>query len=213
MGMPEPSSFHQAVGRAIEAYSRVEAEEAFLLRAILKTDIRTAYMVCFAVQNTRSRVELIEGLLKYKFSNNFEAYWASCSKFIATLTQFRNALAHWHLYWNVYTNHDESEFRYSLSLGPPVPSGKKSILESDIPLFLKDCENISEALRDLSKFIANRRKALPQRFQKPIACQNQADLQPPPSAKAPQPQRKPSVPKLSRAQKRKKALKDARKKK
>lgn len=64
MSIPEPSSFHQAVGKAIHAYSRVEEEEAFLLRAILRTDIRIAYLICFAVQNTRSRIELIDNLLR-----------------------------------------------------------------------------------------------------------------------------------------------------
>ena len=212
MRIPEPSSFHQAVGRAIDAYSRVEADEAFLLKAILKTDTRTAYLICFAVQNARSRVELLESLLRYKFADKFKIYWGSCSKFIGTLAKFRNAIAHWHPYMQVYSNAND-EFRYVQSIAPPVPNNLRHIEEKDIPPFVNDCENMCATLRDLSKFIAAPRRSLPQRFQQPISYQNQADLQPSPIAKAPQPQRKPSVPMLSPAQKRAKAVKDARKKK
>src|SRR6266404_3104185 len=210
--IPEPSSLHQAIGRGIDAYSRVEGEEASLLKAILRTDNKTAYLICFAIQNTRSRAELIESLLIYKFSNKFEIYWGSCSKFIADLARFRNAIAHWHPYLQVYSNAN-NEFRYVQSIGPPVPSNVRHIEDKDIPPFVDDCEAICAALRDLTKFIDSRRRTLPRRFQKPIACQNQAILQPTPSAKAPQPRRPPSVPKLSRAERRKKALKDARAKK
>jgi hypothetical protein len=122
MGIPEPSSLHQAVGRAINAYSRVESEEAFLLKAILKTDIRTAYLICFAVQNTASRIELIENLLRYKFADKFQAHWDSCAKFIRTLAKFRNAIAHWHPHIQVYANAND-EYRYVQTLAPPVPSG------------------------------------------------------------------------------------------
>jgi hypothetical protein len=208
MRIPEPSSFHQAVGRAIDAYSRVEAEEAFLIQAILRTDIKTAYLICFAVQNTRSRIELIENLLRYKFSNKFETYWDSCSKFIGILAKFRNAIAHWHPHLQIYSNQQET--RYVQSLRSPVRSGLQPIREGDIPPFVEDCDNISSAIRDLSKFIAARRRSLPRRFQQPITCQNQAGIQPRRIAKAPRPPRKPSTPKLSRAQKRAKALKDAR---
>jgi hypothetical protein len=208
MRIPEPSSFHQAVGRAIDAYSRVEAEEAFLIQAILRTDIKTAYLICFAVQNTRSRIELIENLLRYKFSNKFETYWDSCSKFIGILAKFRNAIAHWHPHLQVYSNQQET--RYVQSLRSPVPSGLQPIREGDIPPFVEDCDNISSAIRDLSKFIAARRRSLPRRFQQPIACHNQAGIQPRQIATAPRPPRKPSTPKLSRAQKRAKAVKDAR---
>jgi hypothetical protein len=210
--IPEPSSLHLAVGRGIDAYSRVEAEQAFLLKAILKTDIRTAYLICFAVQNTRSRVDLIENLLRYKFSNKFETYWDSCSKFIGILAQFRNAIAHWHPSLKIYSD-VSNELRYVQSIAPPVPSNLRHIEEKDIPAFVADCENICAALRDLSKFISSRRRSLPQKFQQPLAYRNQADLQPPPIPKAPQPLRPPSRPKLSRAQKRAKALKDARTKK
>ena len=208
MRIPEPSSFHQAVGSAIEAYSRVEEEQAYLIKAILRSDTRTAYFICFAIQNTSRRVELIDNLLRYKFANKFETYWGSCSKFIGVLAQFRNAIAHWHPRLQTYSN--ETEVRYVQSLRPTLPSELGDIQEKDISLVSKDCDNICAAMRDLSKFIASRRRPLHQRFQQPIACQNQAVLQPTPTPKGPQPQRKPSVPKLSRAQKRAKALKVAR---
>ncbi len=118
--LPEPSSFHQAVGRAIDAYCRVEAEEAFLIRAILKTDTRTAYFICFAIQNSSRRTELIENLLRYKFSNKFGTYWDSCSTFIGVLAQFRNAIAHWHPHLHIYSSGTET--RYVRTLGPTLPS-------------------------------------------------------------------------------------------
>ncbi len=208
MRIPEPSSFHQAVGRAIDAYSKVEAEEAFLLKAILRTDIRTSYLISFSVQNIHSRLELIGNLLTYKFTNKFQVYWNSCSKFIRVLAKFRNAIAHWHPHIQAYSTNDE--ISYVESRRSPIPGGMAPLRESDIPPFVQDCEDISNALRDLSKFISARRKTLPRRFQLPIAYRNQAELQPRRSSKAPPPPRPPSAPKLSRAQKRAKALKHAR---
>src|SRR4051812_5804860 len=112
MPIPEPISFHQAIGRAIDAYSKVEKEEAFLFKAILRTDVRVSYLICFSVQNIISRLELIDNLLTYKFSNKFQVHWDSCAKFIRTLAKFRNAIAHWHPHVQVYTYPASGEIQY-----------------------------------------------------------------------------------------------------
>jgi hypothetical protein len=173
----------------------VEAKEAFLLKSILDTDIRSAYLICFAVQNSRSRIVLIGELLTLYFENKFEDYWESCSTFLSTLAKFRNAIAHWHPHMQIYSNGEE--MRYVPSLGPPVPNQLLHIGEGDIPAFVEDCDNISEAIHDLSEVIRTRPQTLPEKFQQPIAYRNRAVLQPPPTPKEPQPQRLPSVPRLT----------------
>jgi hypothetical protein len=193
--IPHPNSFHEAVGRGIDAYSGVEAAQAILLQSILGTDIRAAYLICFAVQNSRSRVLLIGELLTLNFGNEFEEYWGSCSTFLGTLAKFRNAIAHWHPHLHVYSNGEKT--RYVPSIGPPVPNELPHIREGDIPPFVEDCYNISKAIQELSHVILTRPETLPEKFRQPIAYQNQAVLQPPPKPKEPQPLRPPSVLKLT----------------
>jgi hypothetical protein len=201
-------SFHQAIGSAIDEYSGVEAQQAYLIKAILRTDVRVAYLICFAVQNSRSRTESIGDLLRYKFSGQFELYWESCSIFLGKLTKFRNAIAHWHPQPRLFASANVTSRVYAIRR--PVPNELLPIKEADIAPFETDCANIIKAIYDLGKFILRRRKPLPRKFQRPIVYQNQAFLRQPPMPKAPQPQRAPSVPKLSSAERRKKALKDAR---
>jgi hypothetical protein len=210
---------HQAIGEAIEAYARVEQSLAELLSAIIEVRPRYSYVLFHAVQNTRSRNEMFQSLLDVLFygkQQNLDTYWDSCSKYLHTLAKFRNAAAHWHPRVNIYF--DTVAFAgkgVDAAIGPPNPwAGRgRSLTASSFPPFIRDCQYIKEELDGLTECLRDKPSSLPERYQKPLARQNEALLQQSRIAKEPQPLRKPSVPKLSRAQKRKKALKDARAKK
>jgi hypothetical protein len=213
------NELHRAVGEAMEAYANVEATLASLLGTILNINFQKAHIIFFSVGNARSRLDMIEHLLKLRLKaavfSKLEDRWDSITEFLLTLAGFRNAIAHWHPHTNIYERNSptgESEFRMVPALGNPI-LGKSSVsLEVlSFPPFLTDCNYIRGELSGIIPLAKKPPRTLPKRFWKPIDGQNQAVLRPPPTAKAPQPRRPPSKPKLSPAQKRAKAKKDARK--
>jgi hypothetical protein len=210
--IPHPNPIHHAVGEAIEAYSNVESALASLLESILDTDFQKAHILFFAVQSARSRNEMLQRLLELQFQTDIKKYWASCASFISTLADFRNAIVHWHPFYTVYVNQKLGTMKMAPSLGHPVMIGSKfkSLQIGDFDPFLKDCLYIRGELGSLKFLVKEKPSPLPEKFQKPITRRNLAVLRPRQTAKAPQPLRKPSVPKLTKFQKRKKAQKEAR---
>jgi hypothetical protein len=193
LGQTNP--LHQAVGEAIEAYAMVEANLASLLEALLGVSMIQAHAVLFAIQNIRSRNEMFQTLLAHThFHKDIKKYWASCSKYLLMLAQFRNAIAHWHPNLNVYVNKDFSAHRLVHALGHPVPGTPiKSLEVTDLAPFLTDCQYIRQELSALTELVKNAPVALPEKFQKPITRRNQAALRQRHSAKEQQPQRPPSL--------------------
>jgi hypothetical protein len=208
-------ALHLAIGQAIAAYANVEGQQAMLLQLILKVDMRKSHLIFFAVQNTRSRNELFQALLEEEVGVQVRAYWNSCVKYFEKLSRFRNAIAHWHPYVNVYlSKSDPEKTYYSHALGHPVPGRPfKTLTERDFPNFIEDCQYVREELSALSEFLRKKPSIFPERFLKPIARQNRALLQVRPTAKSSQPQRPHSSPKLSPEQQRAKEAKDALQKK
>jgi hypothetical protein len=197
------------IGEAIEAYAAVEAEQAMLLRKILSVDYREAFIIFFAVQNVRARGEMIQELLDLRFAGRLKNYWASCNKFLLVLAKFRNAVAHWHPYTNLYENKDQTR-HYEPALGPPSPGNLLPLEAKHFPAFIEDCEYIISHLRMLATRVSEGLESLPQKFQPPEVRRNLAHLPQRQRPATPNPLRPPSVPKLSPAEKRAKALKDAR---
>lgn len=219
MSLPSKSGLHQAIGEAIESYATAEAEIAHLLGALLKIEDAEAFAILFAVQNVRSRNELFGHLLVLRLGDGIRKYWASCSKFLLTLGQFRNAIAHWHPYYNLYQNDKRSPL-YVPAVGHPVPGHKLAALEAgDFPPFIIDRKAIVLELDDLTDVVIRGLLPLPEKFQKPITRRNRAVLQPLQRPTEQQPRRSPSRqseskkgPKPSAKQRRQRALSAAKKK-
>jgi hypothetical protein len=178
------------IGESIEAYASVEAKQAFLLKSILNIDYRKACVIFFAVQNVRARGEMIQDLLGHE---RLEKYWNSCNKFLLKLAQFRNALAHWQPYSNLYEGLGGKK-HYEPALGPPTQNGLKPLEASDFPAFIEDCDYIGTEIQKLDAMIIGGPRSWPEKFQPPAIRQNRAALRPRRIAKAPQPQRPPSKP-------------------
>ena len=205
-------NIHEAIGEAIEAYSRVEGTLATLLGSLLKISNNQSYIILFAVQNVRSRNEVFQRLLGIIFDNQIKKYWQSCAAYLEALQKFRNAIAHWHPIIQIRLNKDRQAVDVANGIRHPVPGSRhKTLTLRDFNPFLVDCMYIQEELSALNEIVQAAPNTLPERFQRPIARRNRALLRQSLTAKAQQPQRPPSVPKLSRAQKRAKALKEARK--
>ena len=192
--------------------NRVESALASLLESILDTDFQKAHILFFSVQSARSRNDMLQRLLDLHFKSDIKKYWASYAKFISTLADFRNAIVHWHPFPIVIVNQKPLTMTMAPGLAHPMIFGSKfKPLEiGDFAPFLKDCLYIRGELAGLKFLVKEKPSALPEKFQTPITRRNLAVLRPRRTAKAPQPRRKPSVPKLTKFQKRKKAEKAAR---
>jgi hypothetical protein len=201
---------HQAVGKAISRYAQVEFALAEIIRIVLRISFTQAHVVFFSISSIRSRLELIETLLVERFTPTVKQHWNSRSGFLQTLAGVRNAVAHWHSSVTLHlpaNREDQAIVEFKLS-PPPGPTAGSMHL-TDLELFTDDCMVMMRDLHSFVRIIKKRRGALPKKYLKPIPHRNQVSLQPPQTPKAQQPQRPPSRPKLSRAQKRAKALKDA----
>lgn len=211
------TGLHTSVGAAMEAYASYEATAASLIRVLLKTDYRQSMAIYFAVKSSRDRLELFENLITIRLSEKhrpmFLPFWNSFTAYLQVMTKFRNALAHWHPYVSIYeANEAAPHYQIRQSLANPTSSAEdKSLYAEDIAPFIKDCKFAQGIFTLLYAHFEKRPRSLPEIFRKPITRQNLAVLQPPRISTAPQPQRKPSVPKLTKFQKRKKAEKEARK--
>ncbi|MBR0915823.1 hypothetical protein [Bradyrhizobium japonicum] len=213
------TSLHLAVGEAMEAYANYEASAASLIRVLLNTDYRQSMAIYFAVKSSRDRMELFENLIILKLREKhrplFQPFWDSFTAYLQVMTKFRNALAHWHPYVSIYEDTRQStespSYQYVPTLANPTATADdRSLYVGDIAPFVQDCKFASGTFTLLYDYFDKKPRSLPEIFRQPISRQNLADLRPHPTAKAPQPRRKPSVPKLSRAQRRAKAQKDAR---
>jgi hypothetical protein len=84
-----------AIGASIHKYSKVEVAQLRILEAILKIETLPAALIFFSIQNVRTRNELIEELLRHYCGEGLVPFWGRCSKFLAKLSLFRNAIVHW----------------------------------------------------------------------------------------------------------------------
>jgi hypothetical protein len=80
---------YQLIGESMQAYAMVEAHQASVFQALLKTDYRRAHAIFFAVQSARSRSELLQNLLQLEFGSDLQKYWASCGNFLQKLAIFQ----------------------------------------------------------------------------------------------------------------------------
>jgi len=202
------------IGESIEAYASVEAKQAFLLKSILDIDYRKACVIFFAVQNVRARGDMIQDLLEQGFDTRLQDYWKSCNGFLLKLAQFRNALAHWQPYSNLYEGPDDKR-HLEPALGPPTHNDLKALEARDFPAFIEDCAYIGGEIHKLDAMIKSGPKVWAQNFQQPVIRRNRAVLRR--HRTATQPQRPPSKPsslqkgqKPSRKQRRLRALSKAR---
>jgi hypothetical protein len=209
-----PTELTTRIGEAVEAYANVEVLLALLFQRIVKIDAQRSFLIIFAIQNSRARNELFGDLLAMEYEGKLNKYWDSCSQFLSKLAKFRNAIAHWTPSLNVFEKGMPEELRLQYVLAQP--NLKKTLARIgavEIGPFLVDCWTIRVKLAELEVLIRERPATLPQKFLKPIGDQNLAVLRQLQTATEPKPPRPPSVPPLSPAQKRAKALKDARGKK
>jgi len=82
-------------GQAIGAHTSVELNLCNLFQYLLRTDLETAGIVFYAIQNARIRNTTIEKLLKLRHGDDFSFFWNSWRKECKKIDDQRNSIAHW----------------------------------------------------------------------------------------------------------------------
>jgi hypothetical protein len=142
---PEEKEIHASIGKAVEAYGKVEGAEILLIQTLLGLDYASASIV---FSNVRSRPNLIESLLDRKFENKYQKYWKSCSSFLSSLSLFRNAVVHWHPAIALYTDSKQEHVVHHehTMMHPVVGKGFGDLRPKHFPDFIEDCEFIYQEL-------------------------------------------------------------------
>jgi hypothetical protein len=213
--------FLKTTGLALQAYVQVEGAQIRLLQSIIGCDSRQARLIFLSNNNVRSRLELFDSLIEHRFKDNIEPFWNSCRLFLQKLATVRNAIAHWHPVTQVYVSRSKTEEPKPAEpslVDPSFARGYDPITLSDLGKFVGDCNYIRTMIGRLNEKLESgssrsRKRPLRGKYRGQQVRPNAIALRQRPIPQAPQPHRQPSVPKLSRAQRRAKALKDARKKK
>lgn len=213
---PEKTDLHTAIGQAVEAYAKVEGAQSMVLERLLNISSHEATVIFFSIQNVRTRNEAFQTLLTIKHKEKYTKFWKKVASFLSTLSKFRNGVVHWAPAVVLYRSKEGKTVKHEHELMHPAYNSKFDLIDrTKIDNFVKDCRYIEQEIHALKRELDGDppERASPHRFLRPSIRPNLAFLQPPPTPKARQPRRPPSVPKLSAAQRRAKALKDARAKK
>jgi hypothetical protein len=175
LGPSLPKQVHEAIGKAIEAYALVEGEQVLVLQSVIGSDYPTATIIAFSM-NANSRCQMIGELLGRTYKGTLDTYWNSCRKFLGKLAQYRNAIAHWHPYVEIYE--DQSNKVYIKHVLNQPKLGKKiyeSLDDQSVLPFIKDCHYIRSQLQDLNNEVLRKPDAeFAERFGRPLARQNEA---------------------------------------
>src|SRR5260370_14951233 len=175
----------KAIGEAVEAYTAVEAAQFQLLAIILGVNDDKAAIIFFAVQGVRSRQQMLEALLLEIYGQTYQKYWASYTSYITKLSEFRNAIVHWH-----HVTISNAEGPSEAGIRPATPTGRgRALTVSQLRPFIQDCIRARVETDQFATFLRDGGEpTLRDRFLQPLTYRNQAALQPPPTPKAQQSQ-------------------------
>ncbi|WP_428407953.1 hypothetical protein [Hyphococcus sp.] len=82
-------------GDAIGAYGAYEQAIARCFIQLAKTDHKTGSLIFFKIVNTRTRLSIMDELLKEQFYPNYKKFWDSAFKHIRDIDHTRNKVVHW----------------------------------------------------------------------------------------------------------------------
>lgn len=136
--------FNAARGEAVAAYVDLEGAMLHLFAHLMNIDDGLAGISFFRLNNARSRLAILDTLLKRKYQNKFNLFWNSLTKILQATDAERNNMVH----WAVVGTYDTPSFW--LTLTPPnyweSNANTPSITVEDIRAFKAKCDFLSEVL-------------------------------------------------------------------
>jgi hypothetical protein len=136
---------------SLQAYANVEQSLSILFATLLKTDFETAAIVFFRIVNTRSRMIILEDLIKKRYETTYNLFWNSVAKLTQSLDGTRNQIIHWHVVKNLNFEGDQAISTFTLN--PPnfwTKSEVNPISSVDLITFSHKSDFISRLLNMFS---------------------------------------------------------------
>jgi hypothetical protein len=82
-------------GRAIEQHAQLDMSLMVALAHLLATTTDLAAIVYYKIQNARSRLSILEALMRKRHGTTHKNFWESHLKIIKAVDQTRNEIVHW----------------------------------------------------------------------------------------------------------------------
>ncbi|MGH2362173.1 MAG: hypothetical protein ACRDGM_16725 [bacterium] len=125
--------FMNARAEAIEDYGELERGLASLFAGMIGTSERIGHLIFFRMVNTRSRLAVMEELVRVKTPES-RAFFSSLSKLIGQCDTDRNKVIHWGVMQKATIRGNgriDSEIVLSNTTSPPGEGGEFSVEEMD----------------------------------------------------------------------------------
>lgn len=105
-------------GHAIQAYANLEQALCALMAQFGSMPSRTAGTIFFRISNTRTRLRIIEELMKASVGNPYPDFWKQAQSLVGGLDGQRNEIVHWHTVQDVHMT-EKGATLTGLTLVPP----------------------------------------------------------------------------------------------
>ncbi|WP_425069044.1 hypothetical protein [Reyranella sp.] len=105
-------------GHAIQAYATLEQALCSLMAQFGNMAPRTAGTIFFRISNTRTRLRIVEELMKASVGNPYPDFWKQVQSLVGGLDGQRNEIVHWHTVQGVHVT-EKGGTLTGLTLAPP----------------------------------------------------------------------------------------------
>lgn len=164
-----------ARAEAIQGYANLEQNLCELFSYVSDTNPVVAGTIFFRLTNTRSRLAIINSLIRLKHQNTYNLFWNSVDKMLKDLDSDRNSIVHWHMAVNMATD-SKAVHVAEFILGPPNfwarDENTPQFNITDITEFTMKCGFVSDALRNFVNHLNHRTpvgRPLPDIFHQALA--------------------------------------------
>ena len=133
-----------ARGVAINQYAQLEQSLASLFSTLLQSDYAASSLIFYRIVNTRSRLEIMKGLQKLRYGEEYGIFLSSIWKHVVGLDNERNQIIHWH---NVTAI--SSQDNVPVELRPPAFFSTKSdarMTVLELQQFASRCDYVSRGI-------------------------------------------------------------------
>lgn len=108
-----------ARSNAIDAYANLENWLCLLLARLLGVEAKVAGIIFYRIANTRSRLAVLEAILKEMHGHDYSVFWNSLVREMKKIDETRNQIVHWHI--------------HTITIGDYIPTEPRKIATMLVP--------------------------------------------------------------------------------
>lgn len=167
-----------ARAHAIDAYARLENWLCLLLARLLGVDAKIAGIIIYRIANARSRLAVLEALIKESHGREYSTFWNSLARELKKVDDTRNQIVHWHTQTVAIGEHIPTEPRKTKTVLVPANVHARDdntpvLGEDEINAFIKHADFIGQLIAHFQAYLGGQypeplRSTLRQIFHEPI---------------------------------------------